>query len=307
MRKLLLWTAAALIALPLSGCHEMVPQQAVPEQTIYASFAPVYALAAPIVEDVPGISLRCLVQPQDGCLRNYELSDWDEALLGNADAAILAGRGLESFESRFSGGGLAVISAQDGLALINNGVVAAEGDEPDHFDGENPWGYLSVELARAMSASIASGMAQLDPDFYEAYEHNLAHFDEALEALLTRMEEAIIAAPEASVAVMHEGLFYMADELGLDVAAVVRREPGTALSDNELDAALATLSGSGAEVILIERQAPQSLRRALESAGYQLALIDTLATHTPGESGGYIQTMDSNAQALAAALKRAAG
>ncbi len=64
----------------------------------------VYALSAPILSGAPGITLKCLVQPQDGCLRNYELSDWDAALLGSADAAILSGRGLESFESGIFGG-----------------------------------------------------------------------------------------------------------------------------------------------------------------------------------------------------------
>ncbi len=37
------------------------------------------------------------------------------------------------------------------------------------------------------------------------YEDNFAHFDEELEALQGRMEEALIAAPEHSVAVAHEG------------------------------------------------------------------------------------------------------
>jgi hypothetical protein len=45
------------------------------------------------------------------------------------------------------------------------------------------------------------------------------------------MEEMLIAAPEHSVAVAHEALFYMTDELGLQVDAVIRREPGSELSD----------------------------------------------------------------------------
>jgi len=307
MRKLLLWMAAALIALPLSGCHKMVPGEANPAWTIYASFPPIYALANPILQSAPGIALKCLAQPQDGCLRAYDLSDWDEALLGSADAVIVAGRGLESFEDRLSGGALAVIGAMDGVTLLGSDSVAPAGDEPDHFDDENPWAYLSVDRARAMAEAVASGMAELDPDYAALYEENLEHFDAELEALETRAEELIVAAPAASVAVMHEALFYPADDLGLHVAAVVRREPGSELSDNELKAALETLKASEAKVVLLETQAPQPLRAALSAAGYQLALIDTLATHMPGDAGDYVRTMDKNAQAIAAALQKAAG
>ena len=306
MRKFLLMLAAALIALPLSGCQKLVPDEVNPARTLYASFPPVYALSQPILSGAPGITLKCLVQPQDGCLRNYDLSDWDAALLNSADAVILAGRGLESFESALSEGKLAVVGAMDGLTLLNNGQVAAEGDEPDHFDGENPWAYLSVEQAREMCSIITAGMIALDPDYEELYEQNYAGFDEKLEALEGRIEEALIAAPEHSVAVAHEGLFYLADELGLDVAHVIEREPGSEFSGNELKQALEALKASDAKVVLIEIQAPKALRDALTAAGYPLALIDTLATHAPGGPDDYIETMDKNARAIADALKRAA-
>ena len=306
MKKLfLLLTAVALIALPLSGCQKLVADDDNPAQTIYASFPPIYALASPILKDAPGITLKCLVQPQDGCLRNYTLSDWDEALLGSADAAIIAGRDFESFESQLLSGPLAVIGAMDGLTLLNNGTVAATGDEADHFNDENPWAYLSVEQARSMCSVITAGMIELDPDYSALYEENFSAFDEKLEALETHIEGEITEAPEASIAVMHEGLFYLADDLGLHVAAVIEREPGSELSDNELAAALQTLKESETKVILIEAQAPQTLRKALENAGYSLALIDTLSTHTPYDTNDYIDTMDQNAQAIITALERA--
>ena len=307
MRKMFLCIAAVLIALPLSGCQKLVSEEPNPARTLCASFPPVYALAAPIVTGVPGITLKCLVQPQDGCLRNYELSDWDAAVLGSADAAILSGRGLESFESEISEGSLAVVSATQGLTLLNNGAVAAEGDEPDHFQSENPWAYLSVGQAREMSAAIAAGMIALDPDYEAKYEENFDHFDAELEALEGQMEEKLIAAPEFSVAVAHEGLFYLADDLGLHVAASVKREPGSDLIGNDLKQALKDLKSSDAKVVLLETQSPKALRDALTGAGYQLALIDTLSTHAPGAPDDYIITMEKNAQAVADALARVSG
>jgi len=149
-------------------------------------------------------------------------------------------------------------------------------------------------------------MISLDPDYQALYEENFAHFDAELEALQDRMEAKLIAAPELSVAVAHEGLFYLTDELGLDVAAVVRREPGSDLVGNDLKQALEALKTSGAKVVLLETQSPKALRDALKGAGCQLALIDTLSTHAPGGLDDYIVTMDKNAQAIADALMRAA-
>jgi zinc transport system substrate-binding protein len=306
MRKFPLWVAAALLTLQLSGCQKLVPDEANPARTLYASFPPIYALSAPIVKDAPGITLKCLVQPQDGCLRSYELSDWDEALLSSADAVILAGRGFESFGDQLADGKIAVVGAMDGLTLLNNGSVAAEGDEPDHFDDENPWAYLSVQQARDMCSFITAGMIELDPDYEALYEDNFSHFDEKLAALQGRMEDQLIAAPERSVAVAHEGLRYLTDELGLNVSAVVKREPGSELSDNDLKQALEALKASDAKVVLIETQAPKALRDQLTGAGYQLALIDTLSTHAPGGLDDYIETMDKNARAIADALTRTA-
>jgi len=305
MKKTLSIVAAALLALPLVGCHRLVPDEMNPAQTIYASFPPVYALSEPIASGAPGITLKCLVQPQDGCPRSYQLSDWDQAMLGGADAVILFGRGFESFETQLSQGSVAAVGAMNALTLINNGTVAPEGDDADHFDQENPWAYLSVERAREICGIITAGMVALDPGYEALYEDNYAHFDEELEALQIRMEEMILAAPEAGVAVAHEGLFYLADDLGLSVGAVIRREPGSDLTSSELDEAIQSLKDGGAKVVLMERHAPKSLRDALTAAGFQLALIDTLVTHAAPSGDDYVAAMEQNARAIADALARA--
>ena len=144
-----------LCAALFSGCVRIdVPE---PEpQTVYASFYPVYALAAGICKNVPGLTLSCLTQPQDGCIRSYSLSDWDAALLSGADLLIINGRGLENWESALEGGSLPVLTAAEGLHLLGENEETT--DESGHFEGANPWAFLSVEGARGMTAAIAAGM-----------------------------------------------------------------------------------------------------------------------------------------------------
>lgn len=286
------------LALLLCGCRSMVPERS--ERLIYATFYPIYALALPILEGAPDLTLKCLVQPQDGCPRAYQLSEWDLALLAQADAAIEGGRGLENFT--LSGGNLAVIAAMDNLALLGEGASAGDGEEADHFAGENPWLFLSVEGAGQIAESIAAGMMALDPAYEGLYAENLAAVEAGLDALKAEMRAEVGEPSRKRVALLHEGLGYLADELGLSVVATLRREPGEALYGDELEDFIAALRDSGAQVALVERQAPQTLCRAIEAAGLTIAKIDTLTTGFAADPQAYFQAMRGNARAIAQAL-----
>lgn len=301
MKKHLRLFSLLLAACLLGGCvHIDLPD---PEpQTVYASFWPVYALSEGICRGVPNLSLHCLTQPQDGCLCSYSLSSWDAAMLSGADLLILGGRGLESFAGAFSGGALPVLTAMENMPLRSFSDEPA--DEEDHFSGENPWYFLSVEGARSICSVIAGGMAQLDPDFSALYAQNLeamlARFDE-LQAQLAALRAQI--EPEG-VILMQEGLGYFAEEMGLAEHVFIRREAGADMSRSEFDEALQQMRQSGYRLVLIERQAPQGLVEEIEAAGYTVCLIDILTDHSAAEGAeAYFAAMLQNAQALARALQ----
>ena len=118
--------------------------------------------------------MKCLTQPQDGCLRDYALSDWDLSVVAyDADAVVLAGRGLESFESSLYAlgkDGPAVITAMTGAVLYNQGKTG--GEETSHFETENPYYYLSIPGAMVMTEQICQGLAELYPDQGEIITEN---------------------------------------------------------------------------------------------------------------------------------------
>ncbi len=289
---------ALLICLTLlSGCSSPTQEEATKELTVYASFYPVYALTASIVSGVPGMRLHQLVQPQDGCLRNYTLSDWDLYTVSHADAVILAGSGLESFADTLSSLG------ENGPAVawvMGSLVLRTEEWGSDHFSGVNPWLFLSVEGARQISEAIAANMIELDPACESLYLANLQAADKRLSALKTEMIGILAEADlKTPVAVLHEGLFYLADEWSLNVVAAAERESGDTL-DSE---ALETLLQSGARVVLIEKQAPEALVKQLSADGFRVALIDTLSTGNEAMGAdGYYTAMANNARALKTAL-----
>ncbi|MBR1821794.1 MAG: zinc ABC transporter substrate-binding protein [Clostridia bacterium] len=309
-RNVAIFTLFFLIVAALSGCQRLVEPEAA-SISVYATFWPIYALTDAVMQDVPDADLRLLVQPQDGCLRDYQLSDWDAALLSaGADAVIMGGRGLESFESLlFAWGesGPAVSAVLYNLELYNQDA-RADGESDSHLAGANPHLYMSIDGARRIVESISATLQSLDPKYAGRYVESAKGADEALERLLARNRAALSEYEGRSVVLMNEALIYAALDYDLEVADWIDRESGDPLAGNDLALCLERLDASGAQVILIEKQAPQALTEALEAAGYSVAKLDVLSTRREGDGfAAYIDLQSSNAQAIQSAFERADG
>ena len=297
------WIVATLmLALMLSGCRPLV-EDAPKQLSVYATFYPIYALTDAVTQGVPDLTLHCLAQPQDGCLRSYALSDWDLYLLSSADAVIAGGRGLESFEGMLFGlgeSGPAVSAVLYNLELIHTHAQAEEGS---HLDGLNPHLYMSVDGAKQIVESAAAMLQTLDPGYETTYIENEREALQRLDALRDEARRIVGDATGKKVILMNEALNYVAGDYGLEVAGQFDRESGVALYDDELRQCLETLKGYDAGIVLIEKQAPAGLREALEENGYRVALVDILSTHRAAEGfDGYIQAQLNNARAIRRAL-----
>ena len=296
-----------LMALTLCGCGT-APVDAVEELNVYATFYPLYAIAEMILEDVPDARLNCLVQPQDGCLRSYALSDWDFALLSrSADAVIAGGSGLESFETllySMGDSGPAVTEVLVNMELCTQETVNAGSDETSsHWQGKNPHIYMSIDGAIEIARRIAANLAVLDPRYEEKYAENLKKAENRLKSLKSEVVQKAGAAETTKVAVLNEALIYVALDYDMEIALCYGRESGEAMEDTPLEALIAQIQKSGAEIVMIERQAPRALLDALEGAGIPVAALDTLSTRRAEEGAeGYFSAQRANAAAIRAAL-----
>ena len=273
-------------------------------KSIAATFYPLYAIALNLVKDVPDLSLSCLIQPQDGCLRSYSLSEWDYLILASQDAMICGGRGLESFSGTLSAmqDGPIVITCLQGQTLKNDGET--QGEDESHLTGENPFLFLSVGGAMSIASTLAYSLIEIDPDYAETYRANLTEYLSRLDALAAEMAETLAAAPSRRVALMNEGLIYLADQLALNVAVQIDHESGVAVEDNDLENVLSQLEEAKAEVVLLESQAPMHLIEDLQAAGYRVALIDILSAHAAdGDLEAYERIMRDNCARIADALR----
>lgn len=292
-------------AVLMTGCAPLVSDDEMP-LSIYATFYPIYALTEAVVRGIPDLELHCLVEPQDGCLRAYELSDRDVKLLATSDAIVLGGRGLESFESTLFGWGEqgpAITAVLYNLDLYSDGAAHSGEETSAHFSGANPHLYMSLDGAEEMIRSISALLSTLCPGLADRFG---AHADDAVMELKALCDEdrALLAdCAGRGVALMNEALIYVAKDHGLKVEEKIIRESGEMLYASDLGDCLTALQKSGAQVVLIERQAPEALTDALTDAGFAVAPLDVLSTHREGQGFDvYLEAMRSNARAIRAAF-----
>ena len=306
-----LWTLLVFLcafAIALSVCNAS-KQEAVEQINIYTTFYPLYAIAEMILADVPDARLNCLVQPQDGCLRSYSLSDWDYALLSrSADAIIAGGCSLESFEDlllAMGESGPAVMEVLSNEALTAQQAVNADDSEAaNHWQGVNPHLYMSFDGAIEIARSIAASLRILDPRYDEIYTRNLETATNRLKSLKIQAHERAGDTEATKVAILNEALVYVARDYEMEIALCFARESGDSLDKTSLESLIASIRENEAEVALIEKQAPQELLEALKGAGISVAALDTLSTRRADEGAeGYFRAQLENADALHDALQ----
>jgi len=305
MKKRLI-AVLCICAMLLAGCAP-VTETAEEQKQVYASFFPIYALSGLVLQDIPEIDVKCFIQPQDDCLRLYDLSDWDASVLAyDADVVIIGGRGLEAFESAlytFGEGGPAVINSMYGLRLHNDDGSSILDGNTGHLADANPYLYMSVPGARQMINVIAPAMAMLYPEYAEKIAGGLQRTDKELEKLYTENTALCADIKGEKVILMNEALIYVAEDYGLEVVYRYDRESGTTLYGEGLTAAINDLRNLDADVILIEKQAPAELTKALEAEGFTVVKIDIMNSY-PANAGPehYYEVQRNNAAALADAF-----
>lgn len=308
--RLIILCAALCVA--LSACAPLVEDEDAQACDVCATFYPLYALCAPLVEGIEdSLRLTCLTDPQDGCLRDYALSERDVYMLLQADLVVAGGRGLESFASTLQSlgdQGPAVVFTLLNIELYNQDDESEVTEESGHLVGANPHLYMSAQGAKFIVESAAMSMAMLFPACAEQLAQNMDATDARLDELYEQMRRIAACANAERAILLNEALVYTAEDLGIEIAGQWDRESGESVYGNEIDGFLEALSEMDARVVLIEKQAPAALIEILEGAGYVVARVDVLSTGRPDMGADvYFTAQLANAEAIAQAFTEAGG
>ena len=112
------------LSMLLAACSPQNTKTEEEKLTVVSSFYPVYLLAQEVMEDVNGVQLLNMAQPQTGCLHDYELTIADMKILEQADMLIINGGGMEGFLAqaleRYPE--LEIVDTSHGIELLETGA-----------------------------------------------------------------------------------------------------------------------------------------------------------------------------------------
>ena len=263
---------------------------------IVTTFYPMYIDAINIAKGIDGVSVTNMTKPQTGCLHDYQLTTEDMKTLEKADILIANGAGMESFLDK-------VIKGQKKLTIID----ASQNMELLETDGEkNPHLWLSVTANIQQVKNITEQLKKADPKHANTYQANADIYIQKLEALKTEMHNTLDKVPHKDIVTFHEAFPYFAKEFGLNIIAVVEREPGSEPTPNELQAVIQQIKPLSSKVLFTEPQyAPSAAQTIARETGAKIFTLDPVVTgeSTADAMDAYLVTMRKNMATLKEALQ----
>lgn len=289
MKKILAFAVAAALG---AGCNAPSPR---PEMVIATSFYPIYLATANIAAGVPGVRVVNITRPFTGCLHDYQLTPEELRTLAGAEVLVVNGGGMESFVAKAVAQlpKLIVIDASSGITLL-----------PGAGGTGNPHVWVSVSGAMQQVRNIAGGLAAADPGHAPAYRRNAAAYQAKLDALRQKMHDGLKGIRNRDIITFHEAFPYFAREFGLNVAAVIEREPGSAPSAGELAATIKLVRGKKIKALFSEPQYPAKAAATIaRETGTGICVLDPVSTGPMGDIDYYFTAMEKNLAVLQEALR----
>ncbi|MBF0478049.1 MAG: zinc ABC transporter substrate-binding protein [Candidatus Omnitrophica bacterium] len=259
---------------------------------IVTSFYPMYIMALNVTKDIPGVVVENLTSSQTGCLHDYALTPDDMKKLTGANLFVANGAGMENFlnniTARYSQ--IKIVQLADGISLIKNG------------NDINPHVWTSISNAIKEVENLSKALEIADPSHQKAYSDNAHAYVIKLKKIQTLMHKELYMYIGEKIITFHEAFPYFAQEFGLNIAAVIEREPGSEPSAKELADTIDLVKKTGIKALFTEPQYPALAAQTIaQETEAKIFTLDPAVTG-PEEPDAYINIMTKNLKVLKSAF-----
>ena len=277
-----------MVFLAASGCKKEDAVINSDEFLIAASFYPVYIIALNVAWGIDGVRVVNMTPPFTGCLHDYSVTAGDMKNLENADIFIVNGAGMENFMDKIAGRypGLKTAELSEGIRFIKD------------INGVNPHVWLNTGNAVIMTQNCARFLSDADGKHADLYKKNAAKYIKELTDLKEEMRSSLEKFKGEKIITFHEAFPYFAEEHGLDIAAVVEREPGSEPSARELSGTINLVRKMKIKNLFAEPQYPSASADVIaRETGAKVYILDP-AVSGDDDKGSYIKIMKKNLSVL---------
>lgn len=249
-------------------------------QTVVTSFYPIWLLALNLTDGISDVEVNNLAAPGTGCLHDYQLQTSDMKVLSSADVFLVNGAGMESYlELVFDAfPDLPVVSAADGIELLaDSGALQIGESEEEGLPNSHIWLDVSNEIL--MARNLSTGLIEKMPEFETEISANLDDLVHRLESLDATLREGLSTLKDNRIITFHEAFPYFAHAYGLEVVAVVNREPGETLTPAQLARLTDAVKELGNVALFVEPQYEDLSARTLSAeTGSPVFMLDPVVT-----------------------------
>ncbi len=254
--------------------------------TIVTSFYPMYIASLNICQDVKGITLENLSEPETGCLHDYQLTPEDMKLLQSADVFVVNGGGIEEFLTEVAKEcpNLTIIDASEGIDLIE--------------DNAHVW--MSIPSHKKQIENIAAGLIKVDQANQSSYEKNRDSYLKKigeLEDMEKELAERI--SNDDSVVIFQEAYAYFARDFGLSVAYTMDLDEERQISAGEVSDVISAIDESECGLIIADELYGKEMAELVTNqTTAQVIYVDTMV-RGDYKADSYLLKMRQNIQSVA--------
>lgn len=224
---------AALMILGAVGCRPRpVPTRPTGTVRVLCATYPVWLMTRSVTDGRSSVQTERLFAADLGCAHEHVMAPQDARRLASADVLIVNGLGLDDYASaayrRVRPNGTIIVASRDVDRSLHWGGSSARQTSANPHLFASPWRYA------AMARSVAASLGRYDPGGAAMYQRNARSLARRLEGLGDDFRTKLASMPNRRIITDHDVFDYLADDAGIEVAAVVRADPESDPGPSEL-------------------------------------------------------------------------
>lgn len=298
---------------------------------LVTSFYPMYILGRNLVQNAQGTVVENLTEHHTGCLHDYQLTAKDMKLLGEADALLINGAGMELFLEQIyrSYPELAVVTATQGIELLagvehhhehaEHKEYAEHEEHAEHAEHEghaehaehegheehegNGHVWMDVARYRIQAKQVCDALKKLNASQAEAYETSYSIYDRQLEQLEAEVAALARQTKDIPVVLFHEAYVYFADSLSMEILGVLALDSETVPSAGEIAEIIEEIRYHKSALVLIEEAYASHAKKIEEETDAVIVYLDPLVTGD-GALDSYLTGMRKNLDRIRESLSK---
>lgn len=302
MRKITTIISALLIvascAASCKSSKEKATESVAEEQYqlhVLTSFLPIYVFTLNVVKGAKDVKVDVLIPPEMGGPHGYEPTPADIAKIEKANIFIANGLDLEPFIAKLKAAkpGIDVFYATEGMEPLSD-ISAQSEVQASGFSGErieenvgkndtgNPHMWVSPIRAAIMVNKIAQALVNIDLRNADIYRANAKAYSLKLEQLGEEIRTSLNFVNNRNVVTMHNAFDYLARDSGFKIIAVLRADPLSEPSAQELARISTLIREQNVSAIFTEPQFSSKMAEVLSGeTGVPIYELDPMHTGKP--------------------------